>query len=84
MAEKILKSGTAKVIALTVPKMKHFGFSPAGIWCQNDVVLTSMRRDDVASTLIRRHFHTKCPLGRISVRSGEAGRMITNGRVKWS
>ena len=36
---------------------------PAGIWCQNDVVLTSMRRDDVASTLIRRHFHTKCPLG---------------------
>ena len=36
---------------------------PAGIWCHNDVILTSMRRDDVASTLIRRHFHTKCPLG---------------------
>ena len=35
----------------------------AGIWCENDVVLTSMRRDDVASTLIRRHFLTKCPLG---------------------
>ena len=35
---------------------------PAGIWCQNDVVLTSMRRDYVASTLIRRHFDTKCPL----------------------
>ena len=24
---------------------------PAGIWCQNDVVLTSMRRHHVASTL---------------------------------
>ena len=39
---------------------------PAGIWCQNDVVLTSMRRDDVASTLIRCHFGTKCPLGILS------------------
>ena len=37
---------------------------PVGIWCQNDVVSTSMRRDHVASTLIPRHFHTKCPLGR--------------------
>ena len=37
--------------------------SPAGLWCQKDVVLTSMRRDDVASTLIRRHFGTKCSLG---------------------
>ena len=36
---------------------------PAGIWCENDVVLTSMRRDYVQSTLIRRHFGTKCPLG---------------------
>ena len=36
---------------------------PAGIWCKNDVVLTLMRRDDVTSTLIRRHFRTKCPLG---------------------
>ena len=34
-----------------------------GIWCQNDVVLTSMRRDDVASTSRRRHFVTKYPLG---------------------
>ena len=34
-----------------------------GIWCQNVVVLTSMRRDDVASTSIQRHFDTKCPLG---------------------
>ena len=38
--------------------------NPEGIWCQNDVILTSMRRDDVASTLIRRHFGTKCPLGK--------------------
>ena len=36
---------------------------PAGIWCQNDVGSTSMRRHHVASTLIRRHFGTKCPLG---------------------
>ena len=28
-----------------------------------DVVLTSMRRDDVASTSIRRHFCTICPRG---------------------
>ena len=34
-----------------------------GIWCQNDVVSTSMRRHHVASTLIRRHFHVMCPLG---------------------
>ena len=36
---------------------------PVGIWSQYDIVLTSMRRDDVASMLIRRHFGTKCPLG---------------------
>ena len=41
--------------------------SPADIWCENDVVLTSMRRDHVASTLIQRHFGTKCPLGRKSI-----------------
>ena len=29
-----------------------------------------MRRDHVASTLIRRHFHTKCPLGRIRLSNG--------------
>ena len=29
---------------------------PVGIWCQNDVTLTSMRRHHVASMLIRRHF----------------------------
>ena len=31
---------------------------------KNDVVLTSMRRDYVASTSIRRHFGTKYPLKR--------------------
>ena len=33
------------------------------IWCQNDVVSTSMRRDDVAWMLIRRHFYVMCLLG---------------------
>ena len=36
---------------------------PAGTWRKNDVVLTSMRHDYVASMSIRRHFGTKCPLG---------------------
>ena len=37
---------------------------PSGHLVQkNDVVLTSMRRDYVAPTLIRHHFGTKCPLG---------------------
>ena len=35
---------------------------PAGTWRINDVVLTSMRRDNVALTSIRRHFGTKYPL----------------------
>ena len=35
---------------------------PAGIWRINDVVLTSVRRDYVALTSIRRHFGTKYPL----------------------
>ena len=42
---------------------QRLGHHPAGIWCRNDVVSTSMRRNHVASTLIRRHFRTKCPLG---------------------
>ena len=33
------------------------------IWCQNDVVSTWMRRDHVASTLMRRHFYVMCPAG---------------------
>ena len=38
-------------------------YCPAGLCRKNDVVLTSMRRHDIASTLIRRHFCTKCPPG---------------------
>ena len=34
-----------------------------GIWYQNDVVSTSIRRNHVAPTLIRRHFYAMCPLG---------------------
>ena len=48
---------------MTLLGHEHMNMYPAGIWCENDVVLTSMRRDYVASTLIRRHFDTKCPLG---------------------
>ena len=36
---------------------------PVGIWYQNDVVKTPMRRHHVASTLIRRHFYVICPVG---------------------
>ena len=42
--------------------------TPAGTQHQNDVVPTSMRRDHVASTLIRRHFNVVCPLARFSLR----------------
>ena len=41
--------------------------SPAGTQHQNDVVSTSMRRDHVASTLIRRHFNVVCLLGVIQI-----------------
>ena len=49
------------VISYEIYKIAE-GF-PGGIWCENDVGSTSMRRHHVASTLIRRHFGTKCPLG---------------------
>ena len=41
------------------------GINSVGMWCQNDVVSTSIRRHHVASTLIRRHFFAMCPLGTI-------------------
>ena len=45
---------------------------PAGKWCQNDVVSTSMRRDhfasNVASTSLR-HYYVICPLGRTFITS---------------
>ena len=37
-----------------VTKHADCSINPVGIWCQNDVVSTSMRRNHVASTLIRR------------------------------
>ena len=56
---------TAKVpkTLFCINEMTVTVFSRLGIWCQNDIVCTSMRRDHVASTLIRRHFFVMCPLG---------------------
>ena len=51
---------------LTQPDSRQSGrynINPAGTQHQNDVVSTSMRRDHVASTLIRRHFNVVCPRG---------------------
>ena len=42
-------------------------FNPVGLWCQNDVVLTSMLRHHVASKLIRRNFYDMCPPGSIKI-----------------
>ena len=53
---------------------------PAGIWCQNDVVLTSMRRHHVASTSIRRYFGTKCPLGNALASNRELNNLRMNYR----
>ena len=41
-------------------KLSRISMLPAGIWCRNGVVSTSMRRHYVASTLIRRHFFVDC------------------------
>ena len=61
-----LKSVKNMLFTITIVGYLHRkGACPVGIWCQNDVVLTSMRRDDVASTSIQRHFDTKCPLGEV-------------------
>ena len=43
---------------------------PVGFSCQNDVVWMSMRRNHVASTLIRRHFYAMCPLSTCHTRRG--------------
>ena len=40
---------------------------PVGTWCRNDVEPTSMRRNDVASMSVRRHFDVIYPLGRYIV-----------------
>ena len=50
-----IKMGTVALEAMfKTESMRDPRQNPVGIWCQNDVVSTSMRRDDVASTLIRR------------------------------
>ena len=36
---------------------------PAETWRRNDVALTTMRRDYVASTSVCRHFDAMCPVG---------------------
>ena len=62
----MVKTDRSKHIKQLIPVASAGGISqiyPAGIWCQNDVVSTSVRRNHVASTLIRRHFRTKCSLG---------------------
>ena len=53
-------TGTYKLVLIDRVKVAH---NPADKWYQNDVVLTSMQRDDVASTIIRHHFYVMCPLG---------------------
>ena len=40
-----------------------FENSPVGTGRHNDVISTSMRRSDIASTLVRRHLDVMCRLG---------------------
>ena len=40
----------------------HLGPFSVGIWCQTDIVSTSMRHDHVAPTPVGRHFYVICPL----------------------
>ena len=67
----LLQSNTLNTMSGRVSDRKLYVASilvrknPVGIWCQNAIVSTSMRRHHVASTFIRRHF-TSCPLGRCS------------------
>ena len=64
------------------------GPSPAGTQHQNDVVSASMRRDHVASTLIRRHFAVVCPLGRcphiLEDRFSHGAALLNHVRSKFS
>ena len=59
MKNKFLRNITDESFVALPRKVK----GPVGIWCQNDVVSTSMQHHHVASTLIRRHFYVMCPLG---------------------
>ena len=60
--------------AISVPKGKlHYKL--------NNVVLTSMRRDHVASTSVRRHFYVMCLLGATKVVSYHDKMAETYGAV---
>ena len=63
--------------------IKRLQQNQAGTWHENEVVLTSMRRDDVASTLIRRHFGTKCPLGRCFMGEGSFQVLSSSKSLLW-
>ena len=49
-------------------KLPSTAICPVGTWCQN-VVSTSLRRNHVVSTLVRRHFYVMFPLGGICASS---------------
>ena len=58
-------------------------YVPVDIWCENDVVSTSMRRDHVASTLIQRNSGTKRPLGLyIPVKGNRIQAQIRDNKVR--
>ena len=57
--------------------------NPVGIGCQTDVVLTSMRRNYVASTLIRRHFYVMCLLGKNPLRKSDTPNSLTGSKLGW-
>ena len=48
------------------PMCREQASYPAGILRRNNVLLTSMRSNDVPLTSLRRHYDVMCPLGNIS------------------
>ena len=62
---------------------------PADTWRRNDVGLTAMRRDHVASTSVRRHYDVTCPLGiedkysRLSISQSRKSSQTTDIKVKF-
>ena len=63
MRKHVYKKMMFHILQLQFSKFHLRETFPVGIWCQNDVVSTSMRRNHVASTLIRRHFTSCVPAG---------------------
>ena len=62
-ASRDLVERPPSIMSFQVLMALDHGSIPVGMWCQNDVVSTSMRRHHVVSTLIRPHFYVMCPLG---------------------